>query len=275
MGDTAGGMDGTSGTADVNGARLWYELAGDGPPLALLHAGIADARMWDAQVEHFARRFRVLRYDARGYGRSDFPAGPFARHDDLHGLLRHLGIERVALVGCSMGGATAIDFALTHPEMVTALVLVAPGLGGYQWSEAMQAFDAEEEAALERGDLEAAIEMNVCFWVDGPRRTPEQVDPAVRESVRAMMRDASTSTDGRPVRLDPPAIDRLDEIAASTLVIAGEEDVADMAAVADALVAGIAGARRVTLPGAAHLPNMERPEAFNRAVMDFLPALPA
>jgi pimeloyl-ACP methyl ester carboxylesterase len=269
MGDT-----GFTGAADVNGARLYFEVAGEGPAIVLLHAGIADSRMWDAQVGAFAEAFRVLRYDTRGYGRSNFPPGPFARHEDLHGLLRHFGIERAALVGCSMGGATAIDFALQHPEMVTALVPVASGLGGYQWSDVVSAYDEEEEAALERGDIDAVIELNLRFWVDGPRRTPEQVSPAVREAARAMLRDSSTSTEGQPQPLEPPAITRVAEIDTPTLVVVGDEDVADIGVIADLLVTGIRGARKAVITGAAHLPNMERPAEFNRSVLDFLRGLP-
>src|SRR3712207_5045953 len=99
-----------SGIAEVNGARLFYQVAGEGPVVVLLHAGIADSRMWDGQFEEFVRHHRGIRYDARGYGRSDMPAGPFARHEDLHGLLHFLGVERVSLVGLSMGSSTAIDF---------------------------------------------------------------------------------------------------------------------------------------------------------------------
>lgn len=270
MHERTDGAAGDAGIAGVNGARLHYEVAGEGPALVFLHAGIADSRMWDGQFDVFARRFRAVRYDARGYGRSDFPPGPFARQEDLRGLLVHLGIARAALVGCSMGGATAIDFALMHPEMVSALVLVASGLGGYRWSDAIAAYDAEEAAALERGDLDAVVEINLRFWVDGPRRSPEQVDPAVRAAVRSMLRDASTSTDGQPQRLEPPAIERLAEIRAPTLVVTGAEDVPDIEAIAELLTGGISGARKATIAGAAHLPNMEQAAAFNRIVLDFL-----
>ncbi len=259
-----------NGIAEVNGARLFYEVAGEGPAVVLIHAGIADSRMWDGQFEAFAREFRVIRYDARGYGRSDMPAGPFAHRDDLHGLLRLLGVERAALVGLSMGGSTAIDFTLDHPEMVSSLVPVAAGLGGFQHSESMQRADAEEEAAFERGDMEAVYEINLRTWVDGPGRPPDAVDPEIREIVRQMQRDASISTEGQPRRLDPPAIGRLAEITAPTLVIAGDADLPDMLTIADLLEAGIAGARKVIIPGVAHMVNMERPAEFNRLVLDFL-----
>lgn len=259
-----------SGIAEVNGARLFYEVAGEGPAVVLIHAGIADSRMWDEQFEAFAQHFRVIRYDARGYGRSDMPAGPFAHRDDLRGLLRILGVERAALVGLSMGGSTAIDFTLDHPETVWALVPVAAGLGGYQYSESMLRADAEEEAAFERGDMDAVYEINLRTWVDGPARPPDDVAPAIREKVRQMQRDASTSTEGEPRRLDPPALGRLAEITAPTFVISGDADMPDMPAIADLLTTGIAGAQQAIIPGVAHMVNMERPAEFNRLVLDFL-----
>lgn len=259
-----------SGVAEVNGARLFYEVAGEGPAVVLIHAGIADRRMWDEQFDEFAQHFRVIRYDARGYGRSDMPAGPFAHRDDLDGLLLFLGVERAALVGLSMGGSTAIDFTLDHTAMVWALVPVAAGVSGYQYSESMTRADAEEEAAFERGDMDAVYEINLRTWVDGPTRPPDAVDPAIREKVRQMQRDASTSTDGQPRRLDPPAIGRLAEITAPTFVIAGDADMPDMPAIADLLTTGIAGAQQAIIPGVAHMVNMERPAEFNRLVLDFL-----
>jgi pimeloyl-ACP methyl ester carboxylesterase len=259
-----------SGTLAVNGARLAYELAGAGAPLVLLHAGIADSRMWGAQFDQFAQRRRTLRYDARGYGRSEMPAGPFARHQDLAELLRQLGVARAAVVGASMGGATALDFALEHPEMVEALVLVASGLSGYQFSEAFRRYEQEEEAALERGDLDTVVEINLRMWVDGPTRPPEAVHHELRSAVARMIRDASTSTEGVPRRPSLPAVERLGEIRAPTLVLIGDLDVPDMLAIADLLVAGIPSARKATIEGAAHLPSMERPEEFTRLVLDFL-----
>jgi pimeloyl-ACP methyl ester carboxylesterase len=169
-----------------------------------------------------------------------------------------------------MGGATALDFALEQPQMVAALVLVASGLGGYQFSESFKQYDEEEEAALERGDLDAVVEINLRMWVDGPARTPEAVGPEVREAIGRMIRDASTSTEGQPRRPSPPAIERLSEIRAPTLVLVGDLDVPDMISIADLLASGIPGARKAVIRGAAHLPNMEQPAEVTRLVRDFL-----
>ncbi len=260
--------------ANVDGASLYYEIAGTGRPLVLVHAGIADSRMWDAQWEVFARHYTVIRYDMRGFGRSEMPPAVFSNHQDLHGLLNHLGVGPVALLGASFGGRVAIDFTLAYPDLVSALVLVGAALGGHDWSEEVQRFGAAEDAALEQGDLAAATDLNVRMWVDGPHRSPDQVAPAIRERIREMQLRAFTldspGAESRP--LDPPAAGRLAEIRAPTLALVGDRDVGDILTIADLLAAQIAGARKALIAGAAHLPSMEQPDLFNRIVLDFLRA---
>src|SRR5258708_36832836 len=140
-----------SGFAEVNGAQLNYELAGAGSPVALLHAGIADSSMWDDQFAHFAAAHQVLRFDMRGFGQSSMPDEPHSLSDDLYGLLRQLGIGPAAIVGASIGGGAALRFAIEHPEMVTALVPVGPGLGGFactgEGGVSLPPIDAAQEAA--------------------------------------------------------------------------------------------------------------------------------
>src|SRR5947209_9678446 len=132
------------GFAEVNGTKLYYEVAGAGHPLVLLHEGIADSRMYDDQFNAFAQHYRVVRFDIRGFGQSDLPTGdkPIALHEDLYGLLTFLGMKKTYLLGMSMGGAMALNFTLTHPDMVDGLILVAPGVGGYP----MTSFEAEYKA---------------------------------------------------------------------------------------------------------------------------------
>src|SRR5258708_1907088 len=148
----------TMGFAAVDGARLYYEIMGAGHPLVLVHAGIADSRMWDDQFAAFAEHFTVVRYDIRGFGKSVMPPGVSSTYRDLHGLLRVLGIERAHVVGLSIGGGIAIDFTLQHPEMVTALVPVASGLGGEMPSEEMVKAYAEVDAILARDGIDPAVE---------------------------------------------------------------------------------------------------------------------
>src|SRR5262245_27864256 len=144
------------GFADIQGGQLYYEAAGAGHPLVMLHGHLIDSGQWDDQFIEFARHYRVVRYDARGFGQSSKPENAFAHYRDLHAMLAFLGIERAYLMGCSGGGATIIDFALAYPEKTGALNLVGAGLGGYQFSEPPP-LALELRAAFERGELERAV----------------------------------------------------------------------------------------------------------------------
>lgn len=262
-----------SGFADVNLTQLYYEMAGDGQALVLLHGGLLDCRMWNDQFEVFVRRYQVIRYDARGYGRSNLPDAPYKHADDLHGLLRALGVERAALVGLSLGGMIAVDFTLEHPEMVSALIPVAAVPSGYQptGGEVIVQRSREMRDAVLGGDREQAIDIFMELWVDGPFAPAA---PDVRRRARAIMADHSFAnfapTAPQQRWADPPAVERLANIQAPTLVIVGDRDQPPLVRGADALAAGIAGARKLAIDSAAHLVNMEQPEAFNQAVLGFL-----
>jgi 3-oxoadipate enol-lactonase len=262
-----------TGFAEVNGAKLYYEFGGEGYPLLLLHAGVGDSRMWDDQFGVFAQQFKVIRYDLRGWGKSVVGPGMFSSHEDVAGLLNFLGVRKMYVIGLSFGGRVAIDFTLAHPEVVDALILGAPAVSGYEFSEGVQRFAEEEDDLLDLGDLAAATELNLRMWVDGPYRTPDRVDPAVRERVREMQMQAFTIPIPEEVEeqeLTSPAIMRLDEIRAPVLIIVGDQDVSDFLKIADVLATRIKGARKVIIPGVAHLPNMEKPREFNEIVLDFL-----
>lgn len=265
-----------SGWAAINGARIFYRSAGSGPPLLLLHAGICDSRMWDDQIGAFARTHRVIVPDFRGFGETEMVAGAFAHRHDLRALMDHLGIDRAILVGGSMSGKTTLDFALDYPSRVEALILVAAALSGYRFTDVdTRAAWAASDAALDAGRHDEAAEIEMQTWLAGPRRRLEQIDPGLRERVRVMLiRSYATPPDlGDEQPLDPPAVGRLGEVRAPTLIIFGDEDQPDIVAVAGLLESGIAGARKVVMRGAAHLPNMEQPAAFNRIVAEFLAGL--
>ncbi len=265
--------DKEAGDAVVNGARLAYEVVGEGELLVLVHAGIADMRMWAPQVGPFSEYRRVVRYDMRGFGKSPMVAGPFSHHEDLCGLLDSLGVGRASFVGCSMGGKTVIDFALENPGRVEALVLLGAPVGGFDPDTEPPKEWEEMVAADEIGDLEHLSELEVQVWVDGPHREPDVVDPAVRDLVHemnliALRNEASGLGDERP--LEPPAVGRLDEIQAPTLVIVGDLDHPEILAAADLLTREVPRAEKAIMHGTAHLPNIERPEEFNTLVIEFL-----
>lgn len=263
----------TAGLAEINGARLYYEVIGAGHPLVLVHAGIADSRMWDEQLTDFGRHYRVIRYDMRGFGQSSLAVGKFAHRDDLFRLLEFLDVSSAFVLGISMGGQVAIELTLEHPRMVDALIRVNSGVGERPPSAAVRHAWAQVEEALDAGDIERAVEIELRLWVDGPHRTPDQVHPQVRERVRNMntpLLAREAAYQGVPDELDPPPIARLGEIGVPTLVVIGDRDVNDVQTMANVLVEGIGDARKVVIAGAAHMVNMEQPETFNRVVLAFL-----
>lgn len=261
-----------NGYAAVGDARFYYEIDGKGPTLVLIHAGIADDRMWDQQFQVFSEHYQVLRYDRRGFGKTAMVAGTYSHHQDLYELLNFLQVKQATLIGCSQGAKTVVDFTLEHPEMTSALVLVAPALSGFAFTGAMPRQAEQLDVAEEAGDIAQVNELELQIWVDGSYRTPDQVDAQVRERVREMNLIALQTPDGlgNEQPLEPAAAGRLAELHAPTLVIVGDLDTPKTLAAAGFLAKYIAGAQKLEMTGVAHLPNMERPEEFNRHVLTFL-----
>jgi 3-oxoadipate enol-lactonase len=237
-------------------------------PIVLIHAGVADRGMWDPIWPELTGERDAVRVDLRGFGDSATrPAGALSHPDDVLGTLSELGIDGCHMVGASFGAGVAVEVALARPAAVASLLLAAPG--GSLLAEvtpSLRAFFDAEGAALERGDLDAAVEANLSWWVEGTRRSCDQVDASVRESVRRMQRRAFEVTsdwdDVAESELEPPALDRLGEIAVPVLVLVGGLDLDTVHDAAGRVVSGIAGARRADWPQAGHLPSLERPEDF-------------
>jgi pimeloyl-ACP methyl ester carboxylesterase len=238
----------------------------------LLHAGVADRRMWEPQLAPLeGAGWRVLAPDLRGFGDLPFGTEPFSNVGDVAPLLD----GPVAVVGNSLGGRVALELVLEHPGLVERLVLIAPGMPDWDWSELVRGGWAAEEAAFERGDLDGAAEASLRLWIDGPNRPPEAVDAGVRDAVRTMILRSyeleHEAPDERGEELPGPAVkERLREIRCPTLVLVGEEDVPDMQAIAAHVAGSIDGARLVTVAGAAHLPSLERPDEVNAELLGFL-----
>ncbi|MGZ4408620.1 MAG: alpha/beta fold hydrolase [Gaiellaceae bacterium] len=253
---------------------VWRDVHGEGPPVVLLHAGVSDSRLWEPQLDSFAQSHTVLRVDLPGFGNSPLETNPVSFRGAVRDAMDADGIDRAALVGVSLGGNTALELALESPERVSALVLVGAGLPDHEWSEEVTSFFAAEEEALERGDLDAAVDANLHMWLAGPRRDLRDIDPAQRELVGEMQKQAFRQQKGhedvRMLRLDPPESERLADVKVPTLVVTGDEDIADIHRIADRLTAGIPSAERATIAAAAHLPSLERPEEFDRIVLSFL-----
>jgi len=268
----------------TNGIVTFYEDSGDGPPVVLVHGYGADLRLWDAQVPALVEAgFRVIRPDVRGHGRSLIPPDGYTYENysaDLRDLLDRLNIERPAteslslesahVVGLSMGGGIALQFALDHPQRVLSLTLVDSALPGFTYGQqAADRIEALVEAVRTEGPR-AALE-NVYLqhpFFDGVRRDPQQF-----ETVRKIMlgfQAADMREGGRPPDYRPDLAVRLPEVTAPTLVIVGEHDIPDFRLIADVLAENIPHARLTVIPDCWHLPPVEKPSEFNDLLISFL-----
>ncbi|MET7574852.1 alpha/beta hydrolase [Streptomyces sp. NPDC005492] len=250
--------------------HLSYTVTGEGSPVVLIHAGVADHRMWDAVVPALAEQHTVIRYDLRGFGESAPPAGPFTETDDLCRLLDHLGHEGVRLVGASWGGRVAVNFVLAHPGRVQSLTLLAPPWPGYDWSADMVVYDEAETAALAAGDLDTAVRVNLDMWLRGPGRGWEDVAPGLAEQLRTPMRTSLVNQDTVGEHSQGGAEGDIATIAVPTLVGIGRLDVADFQDIARRYATEIPGADLVEFPTAAHLIALDAPAELAAVLKQFL-----
>lgn len=259
------------GTVTLDGAPVAYELSGTGPAVVLVHAGIADRRMWDPQVAALSDRFTVVRYDLRGFGGSPDPDGAFSHHEQLLALIDALGLDEVRLVGCSVGAFVCLCAAVVAPERVRHQVLISPILDGVDPTPAVARSWRAETAALEVGDLDRAVAVTLRTWVDGPRRGPDDVDAVLRDTIAGMQADVLAHAHaGRERALEPGPGGRLSQIHVPTVLVTGTLDQRWIHDCADRLAAGLPDVRLHAVDGAAHLPNLEAPERVNALLLDVL-----
>jgi pimeloyl-ACP methyl ester carboxylesterase len=257
-----------SAFVDVPHARLYYEVAGDGPPVLFVHGFTLDTRMWDDQWAVFAERYRVIRLDLRGFGRSEAEPLLYSNMDDLVALLDNLAISRAHIVGLSMGATVVVDFALAHPERVDALVAVDGGPSG-TGAPPREVQNVIAQAGA--GHVSEALEA----WLATALFAPAMERPEVAARMREMVTDYtwwSARNPGLAQPLQPPAVGRLAEISAPTLVVVGERELPSIRVHCEMLATEIPGARLVNVTGVGHMSNMEDPQVFNTTVLDFLAA---
>ena len=269
----------TIGFAPVSRGQLYYEAAGSGKPVLLIHAGIADCNMWDEQFILFSQAYRVIRYDARGFGKSCTETAEFSNRQDILDLFDHLDIEQACLIGISRGGQIAIDFALEHPERVSALVAVAAGISGFDYhpddsEKSRREFElfTHMDELWEHNAFDELADLEVHVWADGPTQPVGRASPSLRQYIQKIVRANYTRQDGQatPIQLNPPAAGRLGEILVPVLVLVGDYDTSGTLAAADKLASDIPHVRKVVFPGAAHLLPMEQSARFNEVVLAFL-----
>ncbi len=260
-------MDTRSGYAVVNGGRLYYELTGLGQPLVLVHGYTLDRRMWDEQLAALAAHYQVLRYDLRGFGRSSVPDGPYRHADDLKALLDELGLGPAAVMGFSLGGWVAVNFALAYPPATRALVLVDAVVLGIGWSQAY----LDRIDPVWKDARVTDVKVTAARWLALPYFEPALANPRSAEPLRRIVDDYSgwSFVHDDPEQTGTQAKHRLHEIAVPALVVVGELDIPDLQLMAGRLL-GIPQSRLLRLPGAGHMAPMEAPEAFNAGVLKWL-----
>lgn len=258
-------------TANINGAKINYARAGSGPPLLLLHAGIADHRMWQPQFSAFADRFDVIAPDHRGFGKTMPIDGPFAFYKDVETLLDHLSIVEATVVGCSFGGAIALDFALSCPERVSGLALICAAIAGFEWKGPVPEIAKRINAACEADEVDIANNLEIDRWIVGDGRERADVPADVIDLTLDMNRIALCMPElGEEIEPEPEAFDRLEEIRVPTLIIGAEHDDPISKARTKVLSVRIPKAQTIWIKHAGHLPSLEQPDVFNSALSGFL-----
>lgn len=262
-----------SGFIDVDASLIYFESAGDGPAVLFIHAGVADSRMWRDQMDLKGNRTMV--YDQRGFGRTEWSPGPYSNRGDALAVLDHLEVDKAVVVGCSNGGEAAMQMAIVAPERVAGLVLVGTAPRGWEpdggWTE--DPLWKEAVAAYKAGNLDRVVELDAQMWLAGVGRSLDDVDPDLVALFEAMDRvPAKTEGDRNQYveTLEPPTNSQLDQIASPTLVVVGEHDYPDLHEAARYLAGVLSTEDAVILPGSAHLPSLEVPEAFNTVLAPFL-----
>ena len=258
-----------SGFAEVNGTKLYYDMKGKGPAIVFIHSGGFDRRTWDDQFLAFSDKYTVIRYDVRGYGKSAAPTKPYSDDEDLFQLLKYLKVPKAHLIGLSMGGRIAIDFTLTHPEMVSSLTAVAPGLSGFPFAPEDTVEMMKIVYSIQNEDGTPAGEA----WLRSSYNAAAMENPAVAAKLRPIAIENSRAWLINVFFPRPPfplAVQRLGDIRVPTLLIRGDRDTRMITDIVETLEKNVAGSKKVIIPGAGHMVNVEKPAEFNNVVVDFL-----
>lgn len=242
--------------------NLYYQSVGQGSPIIFTHGFSLDSRMWDPQVEIFSKTNQVITYDMRGFGRSPTPTGPYNHHDDLHDIVTHLNLPKFHLVGLSLGGEVAIDYTLTYPDSVLSLTLADTSLGGYASTVDWRVYAKDQ-----------GLEQAKQNWLSHVVFAPSNRNPMVAKQLKAMVDDYSGwhwLNDDPRIKLDPPALKRLEEIKVPTQIILGELDLPYYHEIARIITDNATNSKLHIIKDSGHMTNLEKPEEFNRLLNTFL-----
>jgi len=238
---------------DVNDGELYYEVHGEGPAVVLVHGFGVDRRMWAGQIDALSDHYMVVTYDLRGFGKSSVPSATYRHYVDLAAVLDYLGIDKTSLIGSSLGGRISLDFAIAYQKRTTSVITAAGIPSGFQFNRP-PGTPPGPNRALFRATLERLSDKNA---------------DSLKGMVDAYSRWHLKNQDPRE-EVNPPAVTRLGEVMAPTLVTVGSVDDLDFHRAAEMLMMGVAHPRKHIFEGSGHLPNMDAPEEFNQVALEFL-----
>lgn len=253
----------------VKDGALYYETLGKGDPVVFLHGGFGDRRMWNDQFAEFAKNYFVVRYDQRGFGKSEKPTAAYSPVSDLEMLLNHLKIDNAHLVGNSLGGYLAIDFAILKPSRVRSITVVAAGPSGIEPPKE----DTDRMKAVFKVAKDEGLDKATAMWIQNPMVSVTSKLPKTASLLKTMIEDNAGIFQMKfwPFeQTNPPSVKRLNEIKVPALIIIGDKDTAGVQNAAETAATGITGAKKVIIKGADHLPQMDNPAEFNRILAQFL-----
>jgi 3-oxoadipate enol-lactonase len=263
------------GFIEAADAELYFERAGGGPAVLFFHAGVADLRMWDGQVEALGSNYNCIRFDMRGFGQTRNRAESYSPTADVLAILDHLEVGAAHLVGLSMGGGLALEVVIDEPRRANSVTVVAAGVRGMKEerppTETELAEMTEIEKAEEAKDWDRAVDLQVQYWLDGPGRAG-RIQGEVREKMRLMCRDGYGRDEplAKPVFTQTPAIERLEEINVPALIVVGTGDESIIMDIGNQMAELIPGSKKLVYEGAAHMINLEEPDRFNSDLIAFL-----
>lgn len=267
-------MESVKGYAQLSNVKMYYEMAGEGEALLLIHGIDSDSRLWDDQFEAFSRLYKTIRFDLRGFGHTPMPPGDFQLLDDLRDLLDELKVESAHILGYSYGGTVAPSFALKYPNKVKSLILTGAGLVGHTWSEEVAHYFKSFQEAFQARNTEEMMRLLKWKSVYGPYRVEDGLTSICNKLERMFAHALSIPREGRPLPTGDPR-GQLEQITVPTLILTGELDFADYHQIADFYTKQIPDSSAIIIPGVAHLMNLENPPEFNRLVLDFLSTVTA
>jgi pimeloyl-ACP methyl ester carboxylesterase len=269
-----------TGYAPVHNGELFYAVDGDAnaPAVIFIHACICDHSLWDPQIAAFAKHYHVLRFDQRGHGASRTQDTEYSRCRDVLDVMKHVGIEKAVMIGCSCGGQLALDLAVAHPERVSGVVWVCGGLSGLPWPppdldtwEEMKQVEILE-ALTEAKKMDELADAETHMWVNGLGQAKDRASAAIYRRVLQTVKASQDRKDGKAkeIPINPTAIERLSALKIPMLLVIGGLDVESTQWSASHILKGLPSAQKVVFEDAAHLPSAEQPNRFNKVVLEFL-----